>query len=313
MFITDWKMQKYHRFMLTDPKGFLLFLQRLVKRDVPLFRAISFTLLKDAPASSRILLAALQKQLQQREDPEVLFATATALTSTITEGEMEHYRQDLLHNETEAVKQLIQLDKRDHVHFLALCYCLLDNQSLSIQEAVLTLLGQRSERGDKEAEKKALAALATPSLQSTAAFVLEFVGSSTPSTIQPLFALAEQEVPEALSALQKLVETEEDRQKILQLARRYMIHPVYRLREEALQALLWFSHSTGEEEILLNAARMYYDELVFDATANVLPALEKLVARLLLERWSIMMQSVLLKKFDLDFYAPVSNTIPLKR
>ncbi len=198
----------------------------------------------------------------------------------LSQEEKERYRHAILTDKRWGTKLLLDLEKEDHQRFLQVCYQLADDPSYSVRWKVLALLGQKGDRGDAQAEAKAVEALAIPELVDVALSALGWVGTST--VLSTLFSYAQAGVPEGVRAVRRQVVKEEDTQTLVQLARQFITSPIYALREEALVVLTRLSSAEKEADYLLEAARLYYDELVLDvlgdATAKVLPALEKLQA-----------------------------------
>jgi hypothetical protein len=197
----------------------------------------------------------------------------------ISQETVESYRSLILSDQKKARWELTQLARMDHTTFRELCHHLLNDTSLSVRDTIFFLLGHFASEPDQEIQAKALEALTVPELQEGAAFVLGRIASAL--AFPPLFEYAQAGSPYALHVLWRRVTTEEDKQAVLRLARGHLISPVYRLREEALSALLKYSSAAAEENVLLSAARCYYDELVIgalsEATAKAIPALEELL------------------------------------
>jgi hypothetical protein len=196
--------------------------------------------------------------------------------------EYPDYRSLILTDAEEAQKQLRDLARLDYATFVAYCHRMLTDEDWQVRDVAFIVFGQRGKEPDPFIEAKALQDLAIPDLHAAAAFVLEMVGSSAPTTVQTLFTCAENGSYQALAALQRRVESQQDRERLLELARRHILSPIYYLREQALFVLTRLSTASKEEEWLLQAARLYYDELVIDALGNasprVLPALEQLLS-----------------------------------
>jgi len=197
----------------------------------------------------------------------------------ISQEEVANYRSVILSDAQKGRHQLARLAKEDHPTFLELCHRLLNDPSMHVRNQILFLLGHYGTEHDPVAEAKALEAVTVPELQEGASFALGRIAS--PGSFPLLFQYAQAGSPYALHVLWRRVTTEEDKQHLLQIARQHLLSPVYRLREEALYALHKYSSTATEEDLLLRAAQVYYDELVIDAlseaTERVLPALEELL------------------------------------
>jgi hypothetical protein len=197
----------------------------------------------------------------------------------LSQQEVGAYRSVILSDAKKGRHQLARLAKEDHPTFLELCHRLLNDPSMHVRDEILFLLGHYGTEHDPVAEAKALEAVTVPELQEGAAFALGRIAS--PGSIPLLFQYAQEGSPYALHALWRRVATEEDKQHLLQIARQHLLSPVYRLREEALSALYTYSSAAAEEDLLLRAAQLYYDELVIDtlseATERIVPALEELL------------------------------------
>jgi hypothetical protein len=197
----------------------------------------------------------------------------------ISQEEVEYYRSIILADEKKGGQQLARLARKDRATFLEACHHLLDDSSVRVRDTILFLLGHNGSEHDQIAEAKALEAVTVPELQEGASFALGRIAS--PGSFPLLFQYAQEGSSYALQALWRRVATEEDKQHLLQIARQHLLSPVYRLREEALSALQKYSSVAAEEDLLLRAARLYYDELVIgtlsEATERVVPALEELL------------------------------------
>lgn len=180
-----------------------------------------------------------------------------------------YFQQLIETNVEEAYRQLIYLAKTDRSHFLEVSHALLEEPSVLIKQTALKLLHMYGIPHDEFVEAKALEALYVPELQEVAFLALGKV--ATPATFPLLFSYAHQNSFDALDALRRLVTTEEDKQHLLVLARKYILSEMYRLREKALEILQRYSSAEGEEDVLLKAASRYTDELVIDALGDASP------------------------------------------
>lgn len=184
----------------------------------------------------------------------------------LSQEELDQYRNNILTDDRVARQQLTDLARNDHERFIELCYQLLHDPSEVVQRIILLLLGQQGDKHDSTAEVAALTALSHPKLQRWAFFALSRVATS--AALPTLFLYAQKGTPYALEALNKQVITQEDIQQLLQLARHFLLSQEYQLREEALNILLKHSNAAAEEGLLLQAAQLYYDELVIHALGS---------------------------------------------
>jgi hypothetical protein len=191
------------------------------------------------------------------------------------------WRQTILADEGAAQQQLAALDTRDHRSCMQLCYTLLSDAAPEVQRAALLLLRQRGDHDDAQAEAGALALLDQPELQDDALAALGRV--ATPAALPKLFFSAEHGSSAALSALHAQVRTDEDRRRLLRVARQQLFSQHSATREVALRILRALSSLAEEEDLLLRATRRYYDEFVIQAlgetSGKVLPTLREMLAR----------------------------------
>src|SRR5215469_2523560 len=184
----------------------------------------------------------------------------------LSQDEIDQYRNIILTDDRVARQQLTHLARNDHERFIELCHQLLQDSSEVVQRIILLLLGQQGDKHDSVAEVSALAALSHPELQRWGFFALSRVATS--AALPKLFFYAQKGTPHALEALNEQVTIDEDKKSLLQLARQLLLSQQYQIREEALNTLLKHSSATAEEDLLLKAAQLYYDELVINALGN---------------------------------------------
>jgi hypothetical protein len=195
---------------------------------------------------------------------------------------IETLRQGILSNSIEekraTTRAFKQLAKDNHSQFLDMCYTLLQDPEIRVQFKVFGMLGWHGDRDDPIAEAAARKALSNPELRGRALLALGTVGTS--ATVPLLFEEAERDLkqPErerrvkiALESLAKQARTEEDRRKALRLSREALLSEHYPLRDVALRALKILSTAADEEDLLLQAYRMYHDELVVWALGAASP------------------------------------------
>ena len=210
---------------------------------------------------------------------EYLDLLVEGLIVSMVQEEKDYYHRLILDDHKAARRQLAELEKQDHAHFVELCHQLLFDPSTAVQNVGFLCLGQYGDSNDQVVETRALEALGNPEIRRRALFALGRV--ATPTALPVLFTYAQAGIPEALEALRRLVTTQDEKQRLLELARQYLLSPDYPLREEALNVLLKRSSAAAEEELLIAAVRMYYDELFIQAlgkaTVRAMPALEELL------------------------------------
>ena len=112
-------------------------------------------------------------------------------------------------------------------------------------------------------------ALGEEALQYAALFVLARI--ATRAALPTLYHYARNGQVWALSGLDRLVRTEREVQAAVRLARRYLLASEYRLRETALELLLRHSSLRQEEDLLLEAVRLFKDEVLIDALRDAEP------------------------------------------
>lgn len=191
------------------------------------------------------------------------------------------WRQMILSDEGAAQQQLAALDSRDHPTCMQLCYILLADSAPEVQRVALLVLAQRGDHDDPQAETGALALLNQPELQDDALAALARV--ATPAALPRLFFYAEQGAAAALTALHAQVRSDEDRARLLRVARQQLFSQQSATRAAALRILRALSSPAEEEDLLLRATRRHYDEFVIQAlgetSGKVLPVLQELLLR----------------------------------
>ncbi len=162
------------------------------------------------------------------------------------------------------------LAKEDHEAFLALCKRLLRDKEQVVRLGLLLALS-RYARQDREVEQIIIEeALGEEALQNAALSVLARV--ATHDALPTLYHYARNGQVWALSGVDRLVRTEREVQAAIRLARRYLLASEYRLRETALRLLRRHSSIKQEEDLLLDAVRLYKDELFIEALRDAEPA-----------------------------------------
>ncbi len=150
------------------------------------------------------------------------------------------------------------------------------------------MLAWFGDRDDPIAEASARKALDIPELRNVALSALGTIGTAV--VVPLLFEYVERDEQVAswgtnstLVGLAKQVRTDEQRQKALTLARKYLCSEVYHHRDAALRALHILSTAAAEEELLLKVYQLYHDELVVwalgAASPQMLSVLQQLLAK----------------------------------
>lgn len=197
--------------------------------------------------------------------------------------ELEGWKRRLRELDDVAAFQALQhLDERDHAAFVGLSHQLLQDPALPIQEAALGALGELGDADDAIGEAAALRALDEPPLHEVALIALAKI--ATPAAFPLLLARAQAGDGWALRAVAWQARTAEQRQRVMELSRLLLFADSPRLRTMAVRVLNGLSSPDQEEDLLLEAARRYHDEIVIgsleEATPRVLPALRQMLADL---------------------------------
>ncbi len=162
------------------------------------------------------------------------------------------------------------LAREDHEAFLALCKRFLRDEEQGVRHGLLLVLSLYT-KTDRELEQLLIEeALGEEALQDAALFVLARI--ATRAALPTLYHYAKQGQVWALSGLDRLIRTEREVQAAIRLARKYLLASEYRLRETALELLRRHSSIKQEEDLLLEAVRLYKDELFFEALEDAEPA-----------------------------------------
>ena len=212
----------------------------------------------------------------------------------LSEQEIEQYRNLIretrvlqtdpdysFHDPLKIAPKMNDLAREDHEAFLALCQRFLQDEDQAVRHGLLLVLSRYTQK-DRELEQLLIEeALGEEVLQSAALLVLSSV--ATRASLPTLYRYARNGQVWALSGLDRLIRTEREVQATIRLAREYLLAPEYRLRETALRLLRRRSSIKQEEDLLLEAVRMYKDELFFEALedaepSRVLPKLKMLAS-----------------------------------
>jgi len=219
----------------------------------------------------------------------------------LTDQEIGVFRQDIIENmsfETDITirfsdtlrmaEKVKALAKQDHAAFLDLCTKLLMDEDKEVRLGLLHILSHYAQREpvltqlligspfmDSVVEDKAL-------LNETLC-ALARIGTRDALPTLYRYALTGSEC--ALRGFGWLVRTEREVQVAIRIARTYLTSPEYSLRETALFLLQRRSAIEKEEELILEAVRLYKDELFIEALReatpqNILPRLKEIAATL---------------------------------
>jgi hypothetical protein len=162
------------------------------------------------------------------------------------------------------------LAREDHEAFLALCKRLLRDEKQAVRRGLLLALSRHTQQDREVAQIIIEEALGDEALQNAALFVLARV--ATRDALPTLYHYARNGQVWALSGIDRLVRTEREVQAAIRLARRYLLASEYRLRETALRLLRRHSSIKQEEDLLLEAVRLYKDEVFIEALRDAEPA-----------------------------------------
>src|SRR5579859_504092 len=161
------------------------------------------------------------------------------------------------------------LAREDHEAFLALCKRLLRDKEQGVRHGLLLALSRYTQK-DRELEQLLIdEALGEDALQNAALFVLARI--ATRAALPTLYHYARNGQVWALSGLDRLIRTEREVQVAVRLARRYLLASEYLLRETALGLLLRHSSIEQEEDLLLEAVRLFKDEVFIEALEDAEP------------------------------------------
>jgi hypothetical protein len=195
--------------------------------------------------------------------------------------EIDQWRQKLLSTREPTLDELDRLRNQERDRYLALCRALAWDRSPSIRLIALRQLGYYGERDDSAAEAAALDAAADPELRNAALLALGTV--ATPQAFPTLLAFAASGRYMGVEAAAKQARTPEQRESLVQLARRFVLAEDVQLRWRAVKTLRTFSTPLAEEQLLMEAARRYVDDFTISAlgqaSARVLPVLRALQSK----------------------------------
>jgi hypothetical protein len=185
------------------------------------------------------------------------------------------------HDPLNMADKMNSLATTDREAFLDLCQRLLRDQDQAVRHGLLQVLSEYTQKDRELAQILMEQALGEEVLINAALFVLSRIG--TREALPTLGYYAKNGRAWALGGVDRLVRTEREVQVAVRLARQYLLSPEYRMREIALDLLRHHSTIEQEQDLILEAIRLYKDEVFIaeleDAEpAKVLPALKKLAS-----------------------------------
>ncbi len=190
----------------------------------------------------------------------------------LSEEEFELFRQDIIQNmsfETNPAdyifdelgigKRMEELAKKDHAIFLELCKRLLVDEKKEVRQGTLLALSyNRMPRDFELAQLLIEHSLDEKELLDNVLYALAHI--ATHAVFLTLYRYALEGSAWALSGIGRLAQTDEEIQAIIHTARKYLTAPDYRLRASALTILNQRSKIEIEEDLVLDAVRLYKDE-----------------------------------------------------
>lgn len=196
----------------------------------------------------------------------------------------EAWRSWLLRDYDSAWAALSTLHDEDPQRFLAVSRVLARDLDSHIARAGLRQLGFRGERVDAEGDEIARTQLRSTSHEVHDAALLALGRVGLPSVFPLLEAQISPNSHFALLALAAQARTAQQRTRVLALARRLVLAENARVRIAAVRIVCGFSSVPEEEDLLLEAADRYLDEVTCSnlrhATPRALPRLKQIQARL---------------------------------
>lgn len=204
------------------------------------------------------------------------------MTDEEFEQEVQEYQQAILKalarmnrygfwddEEPEVFARFQALAQGDRSHFYHVCGRLLADQRLDIRRGTLKLIG--SVRRRDNVLSKVLVQIVTrqPSLKEEALSALWPV--RTRQVLPQLLSFAEQGYPHALQMIRPMLQTSEEIERGITIARKYIAAKEYEIREGALFLLQRYSTMDQEAERVLAAVQKYKDELFIDALKKAPP------------------------------------------
>ncbi len=169
----------------------------------------------------------------------------------------------------EAIARFKSLAEQDRPRFLELCFTLLTDKRREIRVGVMELIRSYRKRDTTLALALVTIALKQKSVTEEALSALSNV--ATRRVLPQLLMLAEQGYSSALFTIQCLIQTPEEIEQGIAIARRYLEADDYEVREPALFLLQRYSTMEQEGERVFAAVQKYTDELFIDALKDAPP------------------------------------------
>ena len=219
------------------------------------------------------------------------------MTDEEFDQELHYYQQEILkahaqidvyHSWKEVIPEAIarfqSLAEQDRPRFLQLCFTLLEDPRREIRVGVMELISQYRKRDTALALALATLALKQTSVREEAFFALW--STATRRVLPQLLVLANHGYSSALYIIRRMLQTPEEIEQGIAIARRYLEAEEYYLREAALFLLQRYSTMEQEGEHVFAAVQKYTDELFISALRSapperVLEPLRKLRATML--------------------------------
>ena len=169
----------------------------------------------------------------------------------------------------EAIARFKSLAEQDRPRFLQLCFTLLADTRREIRVGVMELISQYRKRDTTLALALATLALKQKSVREEALFALW--STATRRVLPQLLVLADHGYSSALYIIQRMLQTPEEIQQGIAIARQYLGANEYELREAALFLLQRYSTMEQEGGRVFAAVQQYTDELFIDALKDAPP------------------------------------------
>jgi hypothetical protein len=192
------------------------------------------------------------------------------------------WQEAILHNADDARQGLRLLNERDHASYICVARQLMQDADTTVRHEALLTWAFYGDPNDAEVEVVAIDALQIPELRNAALVALKQAG--TPAAFPFLLSYASQGFEYALHAAAWQARTPQQRQQVLELARKQLFFKSARVRTMAVRVIRRLSSPEREEQLLLKAARRHLDEMVIYAlrwaSNDVLPALREMLAEI---------------------------------
>ncbi len=175
--------------------------------------------------------------------------------------------------EPEVIARFQTLARTDRAYFYRLCGRLLADDRREIRRGTLKLISASAHRWQDHVLARVLVTIAhnQPSLREEALSALW--GVRTRRVLPQLLSFAEKGYPHALAMTYQMLQTPEEIEQGIAIARKYIAADDYEMREGALFLLQRFSTMDQEAELVLAAVQKYTDELFIDALKKAPPEL----------------------------------------